>query len=839
MTHPPMRSIKPARFLGGSILAAVLLGCCLSAPVSADVTITVDELGNGTLVGPAGTSTLPASTAADPGPGGLASVLTYGLLNPPDLVFGDVQLVSGGVVIDVIRFVPAGTGSPSYAASLLFYSSPDGNGHLVPTPTPPSVYYPNVISAPFGSVYTPGPGQPGYVSTGPTHYNFNTAVCTYSLTPGSASFTPAGGSGSFMVTTQGGCPIAPATTSNFLTFMVSGNTVNYTVPAFPDPNGRTGTITVGGQTFTVTQSACAYSLTPGSASFPSSGGTGSFSVTTPAGCPVAPATTSSFLTFMVSGNTVNYTVAASTDPAGRSGTITVGGQTFTITQASACSYSLTPTSASYPASGGSGSFVVITATGCPITPATASSFLTFSVSGASVSYSVAPFTGDTNRQGTITVGGQAFTVTESAAPQPLDITIQPQKLSFTSGPVTPPPSQQIAINGGDGKPFVLSVNMPWITVTPNSTKLPTVLTVSVNPLGLSGNNTGAITLSVGGVTQLIPVQYFVQGLPSLLAIPDHLTFNYTVGGPAPASQQLNIYSTSPVAFQAVGGGFVSVSPGSGTTTQMVTVTVDPSKLGPGSYPATVTVTASGVTNSPLVVPVTFNITSTGPQFTALGVVNAASFQPGPFAPGSLISIFGAALATNTAMAPGPGFPTSLGGVSMTIDGIPVPLQYVSPGQINAQLPFEVGVGQKTLALTVNGATTSVQVTIAPAAPGLFLVGGGRGAILNQDFSLNGPGNAALVGSSVLVFFTGQGLVTPPVATGAQAPSTPLSFTNATTTATIGTLPATVMFSGLAPGFVGLGQANVIVPGLATKDYPLVLTVNGQPSNAVTVAVKTP
>jgi uncharacterized protein (TIGR03437 family) len=67
----------------------------------------------------------------------------------------------------------------------------------------------------------------------------------------------------------------------------------------------------------------------------------------------------------------------------------------------------------------------------------------------------------------------------------------------------------------------------------------------------------------------------------------------------------------------------------------------------------------------------------------------------------------------------------------------------------------------------------------------------------------------------------------------------LSTTNATTTATIGTQPATVVFSGLAPGFVGLGQANIQVPALATNDYPLVLTVNGVASNSGIVAVKMP
>jgi uncharacterized protein (TIGR03437 family) len=388
--------------------------------------------------------------------------------------------------------------------------------------------------------------------------------------------------------------------------------------------------------------------------------------------------------------------------------------------------------------------------------------------------------------------------------------------------------------------FTLSADVPWITVVPDSTRLPATLTVSVSPVGLTpGPQGGAITVNVGGFKQIIPVQYFVQGLPSLVAVPAQLTFQYATGGPLPASQQLNIYSTSPVAFQAVGGGgFVSVTPGSGTTTQKVTVTVDPAKLIAGTYPGTVTVMATGVTNSPLVVPVTLIVTSVGPQFTAGAVVNAASFLPGPVAPGSLISIFGTVLADSTVTAPGPGLPTSLGGVSITIGGISAPLQFVSPGQINAQVPFDAGVGPQTLALTFNGNTSSVQVTIAPASPGIFQVNG-RGAILNQDFSLNEPGNPAIVGSTVLVFFTGQGLVTPPVTTGTPAPLAPLSSTNATTTATIGTEPATVMFSGLAPGFVGLGQANVIVPSLATNDYPLVLKVNGKESNAGTVAVKTP
>jgi len=263
------------------------------------------------------------------------------------------------------------------------------------------------------------------------------------------------------------------------------------------------------------------------------------------------------------------------------------------------------------------------------------------------------------------------------------------------------------------------------------------------------------------------------------------------------------------------------------------VSVDPSKLAGGLHSASVTVTASGVTNSPLVVPVTLNVTFTGAEFTSASVVNAACFQGGSIAPGSLMTLFGTDFTYGQPSSTRPKLQTSLDGASMTIGGISAPLLFVSPGQINAQVPFGVHVGQQPLVLTVDGVSRTVQVTIAPATPGIF------GAIENQDSSLNSSGNPALAGSALQVFFTGQGLVTPPVATGAAAPLTPLSLTNATTTATIGDRPAQVIFSGLAPGMVGIGQANVLVPNLATNNYPLLLKVNGVSSNSVTVFVKTP
>jgi hypothetical protein len=146
------------------------------------ITISVDENGNGTFVSNVtGMFTLPFALKADPGPGGLPSVLTYDLLGPPSLVAGDVQLTEGGVFADVIRFNPAGTGGNlDYRSSLLFYSdSSDGVDSIGDTPTPPLAFYTNLISIPEvgpeganGATYTPTDGQPGFIAGFNVTYDF-------------------------------------------------------------------------------------------------------------------------------------------------------------------------------------------------------------------------------------------------------------------------------------------------------------------------------------------------------------------------------------------------------------------------------------------------------------------------------------------------------------------------------------------------------------------------------------------------------------------------------------------------------------------------------------------
>lgn len=220
-----------------------------------------------------------------------------------------------------------------------------------------------------------------------------------------------------------------------------------------------------------------------------------------------------------------------------------------------------------------------------------------------------------------------------------------------------------------------------------------------------------------------------------------------------------------------------------------------------------------------------------------GVVNAASFVANSVAPGELFSVFTSGLSVPTLSATTIPFPNSLGGVTVQVGGIGIPLLYVSPTQINAQMPYEVAPGQATLAVVVNGSSSlPIPLTIAASAPGLFTFPGGRGIVQNQDYTLNSATNPAKVGSVIVAYFTGQGALDTVISSGNPAPSNSLVRTTSVTSATIGGLSAQVLFSGLTPGFVGLAQANIVVPSLPTGDYPLAIAVGGFASNAAIISV---
>ena len=254
--------------------------------------------------------------------------------------------------------------------------------------------------------------------------------CSRSIAPTSASAASSGSSGSVAVTA--GCAWTAVSNAPWLTVTGgasgSGNgTVTWSAAANTSTASRSGTITIAGQTFTVTQSgpSCSYAISPTSRSFTAAGGSGSVSVAAGTGCAWTAVSNASWITVTGgasgSGNgTVTYSVAANPGTLSRTGTLTIAGQTHTVTQSGTtpCSFSINPTSNQHGAAGGGGNVNVTAGTGCAWTATPNVSWLRITSGGSgsgngTANYAVDPNTAAAPRTGTITIAGQTFTVNQA------------------------------------------------------------------------------------------------------------------------------------------------------------------------------------------------------------------------------------------------------------------------------------------------------------------------------------------------------------------------------------------------------------------------------------------
>lgn len=230
------------------------------------------------------------------------------------------------------------------------------------------------------------------------------------------------------------------------------------------------------------------------------------------------------------------------------------------------------------------------------------------------------------------------------------------------------------------------------------------------------------------------------------------------------------------------------------------------------------ITASGGT----VLPVLFNE----------GVVEGAAFTSRrPLVPGGIVSLFGSNLAAASGSATAIPLERQIGQTSVRIGGIEAPLYFVSPGQINAQVPFESRPGD-TVGIVVNVGgriTTPQNYQIAPAQPGIFVDSLGA-AILDDQFRRITATNPARVGRVIQIFAGGLGDTVPPADSG-EALNVG-SDTTVPVSVSIGGIDTAVQYNGLAPGFVGLYQVNVTVPGgvQTGPSVPIILRQNGVPAN---------
>lgn len=252
--------------------------------------------------------------------------------------------------------------------------------------------------------------------------------------------------------------------------------------------------------------------------------------------------------------------------------------------------------------------------------------------------------------------------------------------------------------------------------------------------------------------------------------------------------------------------------------------------------ALVTITQSGIT----VVPWNYDAATAPPRIDTL--VNAADMTL-PVAPGGLITVFGSNFSpVNVATRELP-LPTALGESCLTVNGVALPMLFVSSTQINAQLPFNMGGNTVLVLRTPGGVSDNFNFTVLPTAPSVFRSGvaGPMTDIPTVFRASNGQlvtgSNPIHTGDTIIIWATGLGVTDPAVEAGQAAPSNPLPRAIIEPTLTLGGVPLGVSYAGLAPGQVGVYQINAEVPIRVPEGMDIPLTiVQGGSSTTLQVRV---
>ncbi len=355
-------------------------------------------------------------------------------------------------------------------------------------------------------------------------------ACTFTLSASTASYTSTGGTGSVTVTCTSGCSWTAASSASWLkvTAGASGTasgTVSYSVAANTSSASQSATLTIGGKTFTVTEAGapCTFALSASTGSYTSAGGTGSVTVTCPSACSWTATSSASWLkvtagTYGSASGTVSYSVAANTGSASQTGTLTIGGKTFTVTeeQLMVSNLVISPTTAvggvtvagtvtlSGPAPSGG---AVVTLTSSNLQAATIPSTLTVAAAATSASFSVTTYT---------------QTATETAT---LSATLN-KTTETVSLTVTPPASSVDVIAASYtevGNIYLYTLSGATITGTKSSFQL--------NPFGLSYSPDGTLLYVslTGGSTEVYSVKSGVPfGSPRTLPNPQPSIFGPVV-----------------------------------------------------------------------------------------------------------------------------------------------------------------------------------------------------------------------------------------------------------------------------------------------------------------------
>jgi uncharacterized protein (TIGR03437 family) len=256
---------------------------------------------------------------------------------------------------------------------------------------------------------------------------------------------------------------------------------------------------------------------------------------------------------------------------------------------------------------------------------------------------------------------------------------------------------------------------------------------------------------------------------------------------------------------------------------------------------TVTTTASSAAFGPASAQITGEVlVNAVPILAPNGAFSIFTSSVGqPVAPGSVLQIYGSNLSAQSVAASAIPLTTTLGGTSVLIGGVPAPLYYVGPGQINAQAPFELlPGGQYQIQVTSDGATGAPEsIYVAPVSPAVASLPTGTIIAEHADYSLVTADSPATPGESILIYLSGLGATDTPVGSGAGSPFSPLAHALAAPSVLLNGQTAPVAFYGLSPGSVGLYQINFQVPPeTPSGDLPLVVNQSGASSNTAILPV---
>jgi len=391
-----------------------------------------------------------------------------------------------------------------------------------------------------------------------------------------------------------------------------------------------------------------------------------------------------------------------------------------------------------------------------------------------------------------------------------------------------------------------SIDLPNVTLAAGQSK--TINLSLTGTLPTAGIYEGFVNISGAPNPVNIPYLYIVgDGVPknliSMAGNGDDGTVGQQTAGGYVILQVIDQYGVPvprlPVTFRVTsGGGQLSAV---ANTTNNYGIAAAASILGPAPGANVYTATAGGLT-------ATFQATGiVQPSILAGGVVSAANYSTQAPAPGSYVAIFGNNLAASTTSYNTPYLPVSLSKVSVSFDNpnvsVPGHIVFVSPGQVNVQVPWELQ-GQPSVQIKVSLGDSPGTVYTMPLgtySPAFFeILSGGQNVAAARDESNNivTVSNPVARGHVVQLFLNGLGPVTNQPASGDPAPFSPLAETIATPTVTIGGVNAPdVRFSGMTPGNAGLYQINVTVPATSAGVQPISVSIGGVTSVVSLLAVQ--